>query len=277
MYERLSPFLIMIVSIIKNIRLFSPVLKKHIQQEIQSIFSEYNSYDSNLRILYRYYDNHFNKLNKSPGFICNLKNWSGLKIINRGLLNLGCLNSDDKEAFHLADQFPTILLFNKREYLLSWEFLHYLGGKKFFQNQPYLLSYLSTLNKKNLLYWASWLSPTLNLYERNDLIEFIYSYCLHFKEPLNVDHDFISHDIYLDSLLPQNSGILKDHYWVQKRKMGLYRFLQKWNQITNSVYSKQFKYGLLICKEFYPPEVKNDSFTRRMVVQIPLEFKKQIS
>jgi hypothetical protein len=267
----------MIVSVIKNLQLFTPVLKKHIQQELKSIFSEFNSYNANLKILFQYYNNLFIRKNKSPNYICELKNWSGLSTIYRGLLNNGGFSANDKDAFHLADTFPTILLFNKREYLLSWEFLHYLGSRKFFQKEPFLLSYLYSLNKKNLLYWASWLSPTLNLYARNDLIEFIYSYCLHFREPFEIQRNFEDRQVYLDSLLPGNSRIIKDHYWMQKKKMGLYRFLQKWNLTTNSDYSKQFKYGMLICRDLSSIKEDKTNYEHRMIVQVPLEFKKRIS
>jgi len=238
------------VSLANNINRLSPTLKKFLQKEMGAILSINNSKEANITIINNYYEQLFSY--RSTKYVSNLKQWHGLPIVYRALTNFGRLSLDDEEAYHLAENFPSILLYNSEEFLLTWEFLFFLGRLKFFTEQNFLLAHLFALTKKELLSWASWLSPTLNEYNQKKLVKFIYTYCQSINEPVGQVICF------KNKTLPQ--FFKANENWLLKEKVSFYRFFQK-NSLSNSrAVCKKFKYGLLTYQQ------------SDLKVRVPLEF-----
>ena len=239
----------MAVSLIQNLHRLSPALKKHLQKELRIILSGQNHPDRNKALVRDYLASLFHK--NGSRFLIELENWEGMSLVYKALGNFGSLPAEEAEAEQLAEAFPVVFLFNGEEYLVSWEFLHFAGKHRFFQNQPNLISYLYTLKKQELLDWASWLSPTLNLYDKEKLIEFIYLYCRSFQDKNDaMDLKKMEGEIdrrHLEALFDSEEDAQRR---LCMRELGLYRFLQRWSVSCPEKefrLSRNFKYGQLIC------------------------------
>lgn len=229
------------ISIVKNLSELSPALAKQIQVEIKAILSDKNDSYYNQLALEKYFRNTFILSEGNPAFISTFKKWAGADLIKKALENFGDLPSDNEQAYYMAENFPSIMLYNGENFSLTWEFLHFLGKNGQLKEYNYLLSFLYALPTKELLAWASWLSPSLNIYSKEKLIEFIYTYGRNFN--YKVDYSSIETKISLQTILKQSSPNLKR---IAEISSSFFSFLRRWNDLEKTPYPSLIKYGIIL-------------------------------